>query len=515
MGTELELKLVGDEAALQRLLESPLVTGRCAGPAHVQHLASIYYDTPDRRLQGRRIALRVREKDGRYIQTLKTGDGHLRGEWETEIASKLPDLDALAEAAGEEAVASLRGLPLEPVYLTEVDRSVLELAVGSVGNGAARIELALDRGVVRAGRKTESLRELELELMEGEPAALYRLGLELQGAAGLRLEPVSKALRGALLATGEPPPYAKAGKLELKQDTTVDRGMEAIFGACLQHFQANLATAIDGREPEGVHQLRVSLRRLRSAFTTFRMALPEGAVAGFRDDMKWILSALGPARDLDVIQAEVLAPVLARAPEGQGLNLLLERTERARARARKAVRAALLDPRCTTWQLKLGGWIAERGWSEGAEEPVRYIQDQPLTGFARHLLDKRLKAAKKRGRHIEQLDARQRHELRIALKKLRYAIEFFQSLFAEKRVKPALKALASLQDQLGAMNDVHTAEAVLLDLSRNAKDRGTAESLAHARGLATGWQGGRIAAREADVAELWRKFIKTRPFWHA
>lgn len=515
MGTELELKFVGPLGVLQDLFDGEPITAHAVGPGRTRQLASVYYDTPDRALERLGAALRVRAVDGGYVQTLKHGQGMLRGEWESEVASRLPDLDQLAALAGEDAVAALRGAPLAPIYATDVERSSCEIHLPNGAAGPTRIEVALDRGSVRAGRRRQPLLELELELLEGEPGALFRFGLELQGTRALRLEPASKALRGALLASGEPPPWSKAEKLALEPEIHVDQGLASIFAACLRHFQANLATAIDGREDEGVHQLRVALRRLRSAFTTFQPALPADQVAPFRDDMRWILASLGPARDLDVVKRVQLLPVLAREPDEPGLKALADLVERARAKAYRGVAASLTDPRCSAWQLAFAAWIAEHGWRTGADGAVRYIQKEPLADFGRHLLDKRFKAARKRGRHIEHLNSAERHELRIALKKLRYTIEFFQSLFDDKPVKAALKSLGTLQDALGQMNDVRTAATLFADLAGRTRDRGRAEDLAYARGLVIGWHEGQVAAGEGNVAALWREFAKTRPFWRS
>jgi triphosphatase len=516
MGIERELKLVAPREVLLGLVEAPVIEAHAAGPARAESLESTYFDTKQEELRAHELALRVRREGGRFVQTLKAGAGTVRGEWESEVAGLVPDLDALKGQADGLPLDGVRAGDLRPVFATSVERTRRELVVPD-GNGAmAWIEVALDLGEVEAGGRRLDVAELELELKAGEPSALFRLALALQAEAPLRLETLSKAARGWLLAEGMPPPYQKAAKLEFALDVRLEEAMAVIFAACLEHFEANVATARDGREIEGVHQLRVSLRRLRSAFATFKAVLPEGQVTAFKDEMRWVLESLGRARDLDVLKEQILAPVIAQRPADAGLKRLGSALEAARAEAYGAVREMLDAPRCSRLQLELAAWIAEAGWRDGVDEAARASQDGPLAGFARQLLDERFRAARKKGRDLRKLEPAERHKLRIALKKLRYAAEFFQSLYDKKAAKQALKTLSRLQDGLGAMNDLHTAETLMEEIApaRPARGRGGGAALAHAKGLIVGWHAAQLAAGEEAAATLWRGFAKEKPFWH-
>jgi triphosphatase len=525
MGIERELKLVAPREVLERLVEAPVIEAHAAGPARAQSLEGAYFDTREETLRRHELALRVRRADGRLIQTLKAGGGSVRGEWESEVEGFAPDLGALkAQLDGsppDEVLDEVRADDLKPVFATSVQRTSRELVVPD-GNGAmAWIELALDLGEVEAGGRRLDLAELELELKAGEPSALFRLALALQAEAPLRLETLSKAARGWMLAEDKPPPYRKAAKLELAPDVQVEGAMAAIFGACLEHFEANVATARDGREIEGVHQLRVALRRLRSAFSTFKAVLPAARIAAFKDEMRWVLESLGRARDLDVFREEMLAPVIGQRPADQGLKGLQAALDAARTQAYGAVREMLDAPRCSRLQLELAAWIAEAAWREGVDEPVLETQKEPLAGFARHLLDQRFKAARKKGRDLRALAPAERHKLRIALKKLRYAAEFFQGLYDRKEAKRAQKTLSTLQDGLGAMNDLRTAETLMEEIAparpaeRGRGRRAGVAAQAHAKGLIVGWHSARLAAGEDAAAGLWREFARGKPFWQS
>ena len=146
------------------------------------------------------------------------------------------------------------------------------------------------------------------------------LALELDALAPLRLETRSKSARGYALAAGMPPAWHKAEPPALEADATVDRAIQAILRSCLQHWCANEAAALDGSDPEGVHQMRVALRRLRSAFSVFGRLIDPAQRAWLSDEAKTIVNGLGPARDWDVFLAELLAPVRAARQDDAGLS---------------------------------------------------------------------------------------------------------------------------------------------------------------------------------------------------
>ena len=142
------------------------------------------------------------------------------------------------------------------------------------------IEAALDPGTIETRGDRMPIAEIELELLEGSPEALYNLALELDKLAPLRIETRSKSALGYALANGDAPAWYKAATLTLKPNATVDEAFREVLRSCVQHWSANEAAALDGRDPEGVHQLRVAIRRLRSAFSIFgRLLDPDSALA--------------------------------------------------------------------------------------------------------------------------------------------------------------------------------------------------------------------------------------------
>ncbi len=247
-----------------------------------ERLISTYYDTPYSALKQRGLTLRVRDQGGHFVQTVKEGDlasGDLlsRGEWEDAVAESRPDPDAAQSGSRlpEGAAADLR-----PFFVTEVSRTIftIEPLPGTV------IEAAVDEGEIRAvaSDRAEPISEVELELKGGDAAALYDLAAQLLEAAPLRIETRSKSERGYHLVenSGTAPPAVHAQPVILDPDMTVEAALQKIGRSCLAQLLRN-APAVLSAQPEGVHQMRVAMRRLRSAISSLKKILPQ-------EDVEWV-----------------------------------------------------------------------------------------------------------------------------------------------------------------------------------------------------------------------------------
>ena len=192
MSNETELKLLLAEEDHSRILAAPCLAGYAKSE---QHLTNIYFDTPDHALNEARVAVRIREKNGRYIQTLKTQGESInglsrRGEWEWPLAEPMLNVDKLQKVWSE----SLHGIDvaaLRPVFRTDFTRQIIDV----IWEGA-EIELALDLGQVISEDKVAPISELELELKKGDESALLSLADELRKLADLTPGDFSKAERG-------------------------------------------------------------------------------------------------------------------------------------------------------------------------------------------------------------------------------------------------------------------------------------------------------------------------------
>ncbi len=518
--TEIELKLTGDPKALKAVFASPMLRSRSSGRARTSQLDAVYYDTDDLRLQGEGLALRVRKNGRRFVQTLKAtngGDGAAlaRGEWEAQLSSPEPDLGALPDGAGAALASLLGGAGLRPVFRTRVRRQVRRLQMSNGTDGPSVVEAAFDLGTIESNRHSMPLAELELELIEGPPATLFRLALELDRLTPLHVETSSKAARGYALTSGEPPAWHKAAPLALERDATVDTALEAILRDCLRHWTANEAAALDGSDPEAIHQMRVAIRRLRSVFSVFGKVIPTEDLAWLKPEAKRIVTSLGPARDWDVFLTELLGPVQAARPDDPDLTLLRHAAEAARAGGYATARAALRDPAYTSFVLRLAEWIESHGWRCDEERRDGESQfERPALQLADQLLAHRERKALRRGHGFEDLTPPARHELRIALKKLRYTAEFFQSLYPRKRTGKYIEALKHLQDSLGHLNDVAVAERLVDDLLRQPAANERCNSLQRAAGVVLGWYAHGTHAVEQEAARKWTSFSKQKRFWN-
>ena len=325
---EIELKLSGQPEALELIFASPTICDKSTGRGVTRRLENVYYDTHDQRLRARGLAFRVRRHGRSYVQTLKSNDTEglvsYRGEWETPLTSSEPDLAVLPVGALEVLQGLVTPEELESQFTTRVKRRVRRIRVIDQKGRESLIEAALDSGTIETRGDRMPIAEIELELLEGSPDALYSLALELDKLAPLRIETRSKSALGYALANGQAPAWHKASGLDLDPHATVEESLRQILRSCVQHWCANEAASLDGRDPEGVHQLRVGIRRLRSAFSVFGHLIEREERTRLSNGAKRIINCFGPARDWDVFSTELLAPIDAARPGDPDLARLLE-----------------------------------------------------------------------------------------------------------------------------------------------------------------------------------------------
>ncbi len=504
---ETELRLTGDPETLNSAFNSPPLASKKGGEDRIVDLKNAYYDTVDQKLRAEGLALRVRHDGNGRQQTLKAGDASQaallkRGEWNVTVGTDHPCLDTLPKEAVALLPKEASQGDLRKTFETRVQRRVRQISINGTGKTKGRIEASLDVGEIETETGTLPIAELELELLKGEPQTLYQVALDLQKAGPLQLETRSKSSRAYDQLGEQPPSWHRAVAPLITASHTVDDAMAAIFASCFGQWLANQAAAIDGRDPEGVHQMRIGLRRLRSALSVFRPLIPDGQLIWLRDSAKQTINALGPARDWDVFQSDLLEPVLAAKPDDPALRAIRTKV-RAKARASyRRVRNSLALPSYTEFALRLGQWVESRGWRADADPRMIERHALPATIFAKKMLRKRQKKALAAGKDFARLTAEERHDLRITLKKLRYAAEFFAPLVEKKKITPLLKSAKKLQDDLGLMNDVAVAEGLLDQLpARSGK-----HDISKAAGIIVGWHMSHALSVEQRLLEDWKTF---------
>lgn len=514
---EIELKFVLDEPAEKRLRENPALSRLAEGKAATESLHSIYFDTADRALKANGLALRLRRKGRRWVQTVKARRGLSSGLSSAEEAeSTAPGgrlaLDRVPDAAIREALQRhLDGRAPEPVCETRMRRTTRALVL----DDGSRVELAIDVGEVRAGDRAEPWREAELELKSGAPAALFRAARLLFPEGGLEFSTLTKAERGYLLAGDgriKPPVEPrKARAVALARGLTTGEAATGVMREGLDQVAANVLAVVGrGDDPEGPHQLRIGLRRLRAAFAVFRPAIGREALATLNDEARWLGREVGRLRDLDVVRHDLVGPEAACHPDDAGFATLTAALDRAAAAERDRLRVTLKSARAHALLLDLAAFVETQAWLRPGDAEQAAALARPVKDHARQALGKTWKRASKRAKGIERLSVEQRHALRKALKRLRYAVEFFAPLYPGKKVRPFLKRLKRLQDDFGDLNDVAVAEALFSGPDAPAAGDAAAE---RAIGLVIGARRERAEQAWASARADWRALKATPRFW--
>ncbi|MEN3288738.1 MAG: triphosphatase [Bradyrhizobium sp.] len=507
-GTEIELKLIVDTGRLAAFDDAPVIAAHARNKGTRRHLKSVYYDTKKRTLWRNGLSLRVRQIGTRFVQTVKvqeTEDPLRRGEWEAAVPSLAPDLALAMPFIPEDLRDGLTQDKLEIVFASDIHRHqrLLDWPSGTV-------EVAFDQGVLTAGERTQAVDEIELELKGGGTAAIYEIAQRLAEHGPLRPSIRPKSARGFDLASGHAPGADKPRKLRLDPAVSLDESFAAVLRSCFRHLLQAIPSAEDGRNPEGVHQLRVSLRRLRAVMQLMQAMGDWSKLDSLRFDAQWLAQSLSAARDWDVFQTDTLPVIAQGCASVGGFDTLAEIAQRHRTTAYRRIRSALADRRCTMFLLNLGEWIETRGWRSDISPETLGQLALPAVEFAGTVLEARHTKVLKRGRHFKSLTTVQRHELRLALKKLRYSADFLLPLYGERRsAKKYARRLAGLQEQLGCYNDMATTTALLAGLGAESTDAAIAAA------AIAGWQAHAMDGAEAPLRKAWRAFTETVPPWTA
>jgi triphosphatase len=297
-----------------------------------------------------------------------------------------------------------------------------------------------------------------------------------------------------------------AKKAELSAGMSAADAFQSIVLACLRQLLADAPLLQAMRDPEAVHRMRVAVRRLRAALSLFRDIAADREVARLKRELRWLAGALAAARDLDVFIAGTLAPARAAEPSHKGLAALVATFESRRAAAYDSAIAAVASERFRRLAVATAAWSEGGPWLTRAKAAA--WRKRPIPDFAARELSRRRRRVRKNGKRLAELDAPARHALRIAVKKLRYAADFFSPVYDGKRRSRRAKAfrgaLAELQDRLGALNDITVAEQMTEGLEPRAA--------AGARRLAVS-QAARFEEELERAARAQRAFADAEPFW--
>lgn len=308
------------------------------------------------------------------------------------------------------------------------------------------------------------------------------------------------------------PRWRKAKTPPLKPSATAEEALTGIVVSGVQHLRANEACVLARAHEEGIHQMRVAGRRLRSALTLYREHLPDEQFRYLNGELKWLIRELGSARDWDVFVDGVLRPVEGDLTEEGTLQVLAKTVEEMRDEAYERASAAIKSQRYAGLILLLKAWAEGKRWHDGASKEQAAAMRSPAAELARTLLDQGYEETLALAGNFAELSAEERHSVRIRIKKLRYATEFFGALFPRRQVVPYLASMKALQDQLGLNNDVEVARGLLKKAPKRARGK-QRRDIAYAAGLVIGWHSHVSEHREQGALKAWERFVSKPPFW--
>jgi inorganic triphosphatase YgiF len=452
--TEVEFKLAVPISVLRKAMRARWLAKASVGQTNRQHLTSIYFDTPDLTLHNHGVTLRVRKTGTATLQTLKTTgtDVVQRYEWEDEIDGDRPKLN-LARQTG---IAPLLSDDIEkellPIFETSVERMVMPVRFGR-----SEIELAFDHGRINTSDRHLNISELEVELKDGDRHDVAMLARRLAKAFPVAYEARSKAERGYALVNGTLAGSVSARPVQIDPAMTKADAFTTIGFECLRHVTCN-DMAVRRSDPDGIHQMRVGLRRMRAASSLFKEMLDDRETHRIKLDLVWLTEQLGPARDHEVMVSESIDPLLEQHPNRPELRLLESAIKDKRDQGYAVARAAVANPRYRHIVLDTALWLLDGEWRRNHDTFKAALRELPVSAFVRDELKRRARKIAKRVRRLEALGSRRRHKLRIAVKKTRYACEFFQVPIVrevgKKRARKFDRSLKDLQGGLGKLNDM-------------------------------------------------------------
>jgi inorganic triphosphatase YgiF len=505
--THLELGIAPD--AVTRLRRHPLVAALTQGRPRRAREHAVYFDTADLALARDGIALCVRRVGRASVQTvarLDLGSTRVTSAADTVLSIDAPDLGRIPDEALRTDVArAVAGEPLAPIFEVDLARETRLLR-----EDRNEILLALDSGSLHTPNGDEPLALLALEARAGDPAYPAQLALELLDAFRFRISAQHPAARAVSLLLGAQARPRKADAIEAPQNATLEDLLVTVVEACLAQIAGNEEAAILGVDPEGVHQLRVGVRRLRSALSFFRDVLPERQRVALRASLGSLARGLAPARDLDVFADHWLAPALAARPDDAALARLAADVLGARAAEADRVRKQLESTDFARVVLEVRRWVARRAWREQPLSAGSATLFLPARDAIARRLERHHKKLRRALRRLSGATPAERHAVRIEAKKLRYAAEFSASSFPGKRMLRYVKRLEALQDALGIANDAAVAERIL---NERIAGLGGGADLAQAGGFVAGWAAHAAQQQIARLPELAERFHDASRFW--
>lgn len=473
------------EAAAQRVFRLPVLGTMKAGRAKTCTLGIVWHDRADGALAAANLAL-SESRGQAVLEKLRPDETFWPAATPAPVIARAETIPALETVAGQ----LLPSGPMGPVAAFNGRQREVAL---SLETGPARLIL-LD-GTLRGVLQDRPVRRL---ILAGGARDMASLAALLAGHIALSPPRASLAAEALSVARGAEPAPRRLGTASVTPGATLSESIAdvtAYLGDVMLHWSGAIGR---GEAMEPVHQMRVALRRLRSALSVFGRAMPAG---DWRDtltaELKNLGRLLGTARDWDVFLAETGAELREAFPGDARMTSLLESAGRKRRAAYAALQAHLDDPGgWKAFSLRLALLPTMRPWDGGD------ALGESLDAYARRALTRRLKHVLAPGASLSGLSHEALHGIRKQAKRLRYAVEFLAPLFPPKPVRRYLSRMEDMQAVFGTLNDCAVASELASQLGSG-----------FAVGAVQGYEAARFQRAVRRVHKVWERFYRDEPFW--
>lgn len=470
MAENTSLKLSISERDVPRLLRHRLFRDTPAPTRET--LMSIYYDTPSLRLQAHGISLRLRKQGSGWLQTVKYEQANNAADaalatWKENYFnhfefSGIDDTDLRDWLSRDKILKQIA-----PIFESSLRRTVWQIKPTS----DTMIAVTLDRGSLVSSGRSAPFADLELQLITGNVSDLYSLAMQFAERISLTPLLYSKVARGRQLFLNVAVIPVRADECSLPMSATPLTAFRQIALNCLRHMQGNQSGAATSNDPEYIHQMRVATRRLRASVQLFKPLLPPLFADNIVAPLRELMHKLGRVRDLDVVLTEIINPVIADMPNNPALLSLSAMIIERQSRYRREAIQALIQPSYGHLHLQAAALLH----SPAFIVPPDHQAQTTLGEFAQKQLQALHARILKHAARARTDQANSLHRMRISIKRLRYAMEFFRTMMPTKVSNKILQNLATNQEKLGQLNDLASAGAILMDCA--AKEANLREAI--------------------------------------
>ena len=478
--------------------------------AVVESNRTTYFDTAEHDLWQAGFECRIRENDRGAKQTIKSrsGAGAFR-RTELEAVLKQPVLDAahLQAALPKRMTKAIAFESLAGIFATEVTRRRVEIKAGE-----SVIEAALDDGRIQFAETCRAFREVEFELVRGSFSDLAGVVEWFIAEIPCGIQLAGKAERGYALAGAQREHHVRADRPRIGRAEKLPQAIRTVFTNALTHVTANQSGVVAG-DSEAIHQMRVGLRRLRSAATSFAPVLDLSTTQGAFDEAARLFGRLGDIRDDDVFLESTLPLIPDRAFAADQRDALVAAISTHRQIVHDDVREHLTSPAFVRWLLLLERWIDDGQWLRSDRPLDRLLLNRPVGDFAANRTRRLWKRLRRSGAIALDGSVDDWHEVRKRLKKVRYSNEYLIDVAEHDAAhrKARRRSIRKLQGHLGRFNDVAMVPEILERVMREIPTAKRSTLAIAAANRAIGWSAAGVDARVEELGSAWTAFKAATP----